>query len=410
LRATTVDIDLVVREVLARHHLGSGCGTQGVTGISRDLCGLHSTRSLSPYISLWARSDGFEADQLDAELYGSRSLARVNCMRNTVHCVPSDELPVYHAATTSRFLPEFHRFVEMISKAGSGQPSPLSIPPYLAGFSFESTRGRILDLLESGGPMTSSEIAERVPELGARIGYSGGKSYSGTFSLGSRVITGMCLLGDLIRTRPRGTWRSNLWEYAPLGTWLPSVELGSIDPMEATASLVRRYLATYGPATTDDICWWAGLSASRLVRALDLLEGETERVKIGKGGPEGLALLGSEAGSVAPPGACMLPSLDPLVMGYRDRSRFLSPRLDDKVFDRNGNSMPTVLEDGKITGIWMEEGGGMKVMVWSTVNRHSLMGRARELSSFLGLEGRVDITSYPSDVYVRALFRLGRRV
>jgi hypothetical protein len=85
LRATTVDIETAVLGVLARHHLGGGGCSPGVTEISRDLCGLHSTWPLSPYLSLWARIDGFEADHLDAELYGSRSLARMNCMRNTVH-------------------------------------------------------------------------------------------------------------------------------------------------------------------------------------------------------------------------------------------------------------------------------------------------------------------------------------
>lgn len=32
------------------------------------------------------------------------------------------------------------------------------------------------------------------------------------------------------RARPRGTWRSNLYEYAALSDWLPDVDLASVTP------------------------------------------------------------------------------------------------------------------------------------------------------------------------------------
>jgi hypothetical protein len=47
-----------------------------------------------------------------------------------------------------------------------------------------------------------------------------------------------------------------------------------------------------------------------------------------------------------------LPGLDPYIMGYRDRRRFLVPEHRTKVFDRAGNAMPTVGANGRVVGAW----------------------------------------------------------
>jgi hypothetical protein len=59
----------------------------------------------------------------------------------------------------------------------------------------------------------------------------------------------MCTLGLLVRTRPQGTWCSNLHEYAVLSNWLPEVHLESITLQEAQVWLVCRYLIAFGPAS-----------------------------------------------------------------------------------------------------------------------------------------------------------------
>jgi len=47
-----------------------------------------------------------------------------------------------------------------------------------------------------------------------------------------------------------------------------------------------------------------------------------------------------------------LPDLDPYIMGYRDRRRFLAAEHRAKVFDRAGNAVPTVWANGKVVGAW----------------------------------------------------------
>ena len=49
----------------------------------------------------------------------------------------------------------------------------------------------------------------------------------------------------------------------------------------------------------------------------------------------------------------LLPSLDPYIMGYKERERyFLSNNHYHYIFDRTGNATSVILDDGQIIGIW----------------------------------------------------------
>jgi DNA glycosylase AlkZ-like len=57
-------------------------------------------------------------------------------------------------------------------------------------------------------------------------------------------------------------------------------------------------------------------------------------------------------GSPGRPAVNLLPALDPYLMGYKERERYLDLREFDLVFDRSGNSTSTILIDGKAAGVW----------------------------------------------------------
>ena len=48
----------------------------------------------------------------------------------------------------------------------------------------------------------------------------------------------------------------------------------------------------------------------------------------------------------------LLPPLDHSVMGYKDRSWFLSREHAPFIFDRSGNATSTILVDGQVAGVW----------------------------------------------------------
>ena len=48
----------------------------------------------------------------------------------------------------------------------------------------------------------------------------------------------------------------------------------------------------------------------------------------------------------------LLPRLDPYLMGYKDRDRYVSHRDYEFIFDRSGNATSTIILDGRVVGIW----------------------------------------------------------
>jgi hypothetical protein len=349
----------VNRYLAHKQHLLPGSRLADVLQVSRDIVGLHATSATGPYLALWARMSQFGREMLEEALYEQRDLVKLLCMRVTLHAVPSDESPFFIQACRGyieRRTPPRYRGGGLLAQAGLCAEQE-------ADDALDRLQRRVLSVLAERGPSTTQEIAEAVPEFQAKIRHDVGKPYEGEFSIGSRLISNMCAQGLLVRTRVRGTWRSNLYEYAPLADWLPDVNLESVMPRKARIWLVRRYLAAFGPATVDDVQWWTGFTKTDTKKALAALEPEVVEVAIGDLGATHLMLAddATQAAGFIPPGspfACLLPSLDPYIMGYRHRHRFLAEEHRPKLFDRAGNSVPTVLVSGRVVGAWGQREDG----------------------------------------------------
>jgi uncharacterized protein YcaQ len=398
----------VNRFVLHKQHLAAEGRTSDLSQVVRDIVALHATAPLSPYLSLWSRMEGFQAEQLDRELYETRSLVRLTCMRSTLHVVPSDETPLFFQATDRqqrRSIKQMHYLLVQSGACKEGQEQA----------TLQLLRGRIAALVAERGPSTVAELTERIPDLTAKIQYAPDKPYGGEFSLGSQLVPWMCSQGLLVRAQPRGTWRSNLYAYAPLADWLPGVELASITPKAAQVQLLRRYLAAFGPAALEDMAWWSGFTKSETRKALAALGEALAEVAI-EGLGDGYLILAAEAAQLAQAApstqtaVCLLPSLDPYIMGYKDRRRFLAEAGYGQVFDRAGNAFNTVWVNGRVVGVWQEWEGGMQVLLWDEVPRAAVVAEAARLGVFLtGGQVPVEVKPYPPDVYVRSPFKLGRR-
>jgi uncharacterized protein YcaQ len=382
----------IVNAYLAhKQHLLPASSPQDVVQVTRDIVALHATSATSPYLSLWARMPDFRREMLKDALYEQRELVKVLCMRVTLHIVPGDEaslfLQAYKNYIEKRTPPRF-RGGGLLAHAG------LCAEEEADALLIDLHR-RVLDILAERGVATTQEIAEAVPELQAKIRHDVGKPYEGEFSIGTRLIGDMCAQGLLVRTRVRGSWRSNLYEYAPLADWLPATDLASVTPPEARTWLVRRYLVAFGPASLDDVQWWTGFSKTDTRKALKALAPEIAEVAIeGLDGPH--LVLAADAERMADfsvpdePFVCLLPSLDPYIMGYRDRRRFLADEHRPKLFDRAGNSVPTVWLNGRVVGSWGHQEDGcvqLRLLEETAAEEQALLeDEAARLEEFLGDE------------------------
>jgi hypothetical protein len=400
-----------------RQHLSPDTQGADILQVVQDLCALHATGAPNPYLSLWSRASGFRHTQLETELYEARALVRRMCMRGTVHIVPSASLAVFAQATRGplerRFTRDMDKLLVWAGLCSEGEQARL----------LQNLEQAVVGVLSAQGVATMSELAERVPELKAQVDYAPGKRYGGKYRIGTRVISGLCVRGVLVRARPRGGWRSSLHEYALLRDWLPDVDLHSLTPEQARARLLRSYLAAFGPATFEDMSWWSGFSKGETRKALASLRGELSEVRIADLG-DGFWILRQDLqyllSTEAATGPCirLLPSLDPYVMGYKHRRRFLTPEHHDQVFDRSGNAFATVWLNGQIIGVWLEVKRGLELLVWHDTDQEPMIAEAQRLAHFLyQTEGRkplpeevsVKVTAYPPEVKVQNPYRLSRR-
>ena len=379
-----MQISQVNRYLAHKQHLLPASRLADVVPIAHDVVALHATDPTAPYLSLWARTCNFQRQTLEDVLYSRRELARLHCMRMTLHIVPSADVPCFFQAYADHRTQVEQDNAALLVSAGLCHENE-------AGKKLKRLHHQVMSVLTQRGPCTVRKISQAVPDLEAKVRHSVGKSYEGEFSIGSRLIPDMCALGMLIRTRPSGTWRSNLYEYAAFSDWLPEVALDSVPPRQARAWLMQRYLSTFGPATFDDVVWWTGFSKSQAKEALRALGSTVAEVSIE--GLDNCLLLADDVQrlyDLALPDArsvFFLPGLDPYIMGYHDRRRFLTPEHHAKVFDRAGNAMPTVWANHRVMGAWGQRKDGSVVYgLFEPVGKkdEALLAReARRLESFL---------------------------
>jgi hypothetical protein len=106
-----------------------------------------------------------------------------------------------------------------------------------------------------------------------------------------------------------------------------------------------------------DASWWSGFTKTDVKQALEDFEDEILGLKISS--LEGnYVMLASDLERLESteiqkkPLVNFLPLLDPYLMGYKDRERYLAQKHYTRIFDRSGNVTSTILLDGKILGVW----------------------------------------------------------
>jgi hypothetical protein len=233
-----------------------------------------------------------------------------------------------------------------------GTPAPVADPEvWLA-----DAERAALAMVAERGEVTAAELTAADPKLATQLVLAWGQANEGRQSMASRVLFLLAAQGRVIRGRPRGSWTSHQYRWAALGPWCPGGLDGWGTP-EAEVELARRWLAAYGPATADDLRWWAGWTQAQVRRALTALT----PVEVDLDGTPGVMLPGDdEPPPAAGPWAALLPALDCTPMGWQQRDWFLGEH-GPALFDRNGNIGPSLWWDGRIVGGWAQDAGGRVV-------------------------------------------------
>ena len=132
--------------------------------------------------------------------------------------------------------------------------------------------------------------------------------------------------------------------------WLSSTRKAP-DSDQCAIDLVRRYIERYGPVSRDDIVYWSFLRKADVDMALEALRKDLRKETFPSTGT--YFSLGGDLNSSEPaPGVIILPEFDSLMMGYKDKTRFLSRERLRKVFWGQGGIKRTILLDGFVAATW----------------------------------------------------------
>jgi hypothetical protein len=288
--------------------------------VARTICGAQAQDRYGGPLTFRSRSRRLTAADVDRARTEERSLLRTWVMRKTIHLVASDD--------AGWLLPLFEPAIERWSRRRLGQ---LGMPP---GEQDKALRA-IQRMLEREGPLTPSEVAERLIGAGVEL-----NNQTRLHIIGVAVTSGIACLGP-----DRGASACLVLR----DDWLGKPP--RFDHGKAIAELARRYLRAFGPATDRDFARWSGLGLTEVRSGLAAIEGELAEWRVGD---HTLVSLRGERKRIPRPGQVrLLGAFDTYMLGYGSREFAVPPQRLDAVNEGGGGLIrPVIVEDGRVIGIW----------------------------------------------------------
>jgi hypothetical protein len=279
-------------------------------------------------LALRARCAGLTAAEVDRALTVERSLVVAWLSRGTLHLVCREDYPWLLALTApSRAATSRRRLAqEGVSAADAERAVEV-----------------VERALEGEGPLTRSELAERMAARGIRT-----EGQATPHLLMLAALRGIAVLGPV---------HAGTQAFAQAREWLGAASPAGVDREAALAELARRYLAGYGPATAADLAAWAGLPLRDARAGLGSIAGDVDEL----GG--GLVDLAGRAPAPdhAPPR--LLPAFDPYVLGWKDRTFTVPAEHARRVHPGGGVVRAVATVDGLAVATWSARRRGERLAV-----------------------------------------------
>jgi Winged helix DNA-binding domain len=333
-------------------------------------CGIHAQVMSTTDLQVLARCETAAPGAVARALWEDRSLVRTWCMRGTLHLLTPDQFRLYAAV-----------FDPSVNYTGVWLRSF-----QITAEEMDALHDALAGALAGGEPMTRRELGQAVA---ARAGEH----------LGARLSSSW---GELLKPAARrglfvnGPSRGPETTYVLADSWLggaAAAAAGPCEPVAARLEWLRRYLRSYGPASTQDYARWLGVRVMGPINAAVTALG-AELAEVRAGGRQLLALAadvdelrsggGDDAAAVR-----LLPAFDPYVLGHADRDHLIAAEHRPLVYRTAGWISPTVLSGGRIVAVWEHQVDGAKLAVrvtplarLSAAVRAGIRVEARRLAAF----------------------------
>ena len=311
-------------------------------------------------LALRARGQGLTATGVDGALEVDRSLVVSWLGRGTLHMAGRDDYPWLLALTApARFATNRRRLAQ-------------------EGVSDDDAERAVAVLqsaLADDGPLTRTELAERIARRGIRT-----QGQATPHLLMRSALRGVAVLGP-VRGGKQAFVLTRDWLGAP-----PPDRLAGAEREAALAELARRYLAGHGPALPDDLAAWVGLPLRDARAGLRAIAGHLVEL------PGGLVDLAGRDPAPADIPARLLPAFDPYLLGWTDRTFAVAAEHARRVHPGGGVVRAVATSDGVAVGTWStrRRSGRLSVSIdsWApreTETRAELEAEAADVARFESL-------------------------
>ena len=293
-----------------------------VTDAVEHLVGVQAQTPHTWYVGLWSRLAGLDPDAV-GELLQRRELVRVALMRSTLHLVTPDDVAVLRPWVQ----PVLDR--DLFRNQLHGKPiADVDVAAVVAA-------GRAA---LAAGAMTNRQLGEALAP-----NWPDCPPATLVYAVRNQV--------PLVQVPPRAVWgRSGPIAHTTADAWLGDAPDAHADP----ATIIRRYLGAFGPASIRDMQAWSGLTKLREV--VDPLRPSLVTFR----DMQGVELFDlpdaprPDEATPAPPR--FLYDFDNVLLSYADRSRIVTDAHTEG-FQQRGAIPQAVLIDGFTAGDWVVERG-----------------------------------------------------
>jgi len=353
--------------ILQKQHLTPNSKIDDIIQISKDLCGLQATGTFEPYVYLFCRCNNFQKEDLEKLWYEIKNLIKIRGMRNTLFIIPKQDTPIIHNATT--FLKE-SRFEGFFTHSD------------FTRMEYNELETEILHVLKEE-PLIATDIKKRI----------------NTDRNISIILSLMCDKLLLVRYKPPNGWKDRRITYSLMKNMFPDLNFEVMEERVSNEMLVLRYIKGYGPVTEQDISWWTGIPITKIRNVLESIQTQVEPLNFHEDVyytcKSDIKTL-KKSNISKDPIINLLASLDPYLMGYKNRKRFINDDIYNLVFDRSGNATSTILLNGTVIGIWDFQSKPepiVKFLLFQKITKEILNGikkHAKQIGEFI-LEHEVKI-------------------
>jgi len=312
---------------LQRHHLAGRAPRKDLARVVGEIGGAQAQLMSAAELQIATRVDCTVADVRKA-LWTDRTLVKTWLMRGTLHLARADDLPLYTAAMSRRWIkvsnawlkfvqvkePELWKLVDDIGDALDSKPMTREELIAVVG---KGKPARIIEALRSGwGGMLKPSARN------GRLCFGPNRGQSVTF------------------VSPRN--------------WLHSWR--DVDPELALIEAARRYLRAYGPATKNDFARWWGAWPGLGNAAWAGLADELAPVSVDGARLDALATdLDDIKRATKKAPVQLLPLFDPYLLGHATRDHMFDRIHAPKVSRTAGWISAVVLVEGMVAGTWTHQ-------------------------------------------------------